>query len=108
VIDHRSSTARQIRSYSHVVAARQRKPPSNAVDEMLADEMRMLATGSQAPEKSEPLVLQEEVLMVFTSFQSTTFQSASGGHESRQMQVVWQLRVVAPVAPVPKVTPRKT
>src|SRR6266700_6307810 len=107
VIAHHSSTA-QTRSHSHEAIVRRHKPAPRKPDEMTADEMRMLATGLQAPEKAEPLVIQEEVFMVVTSFQATSFQRTSVGQESMQMKVVWQLRVVTSTPSVPKATPRKT
>jgi beta-lactamase regulating signal transducer with metallopeptidase domain len=88
----------QTRARGALVAVPPHKPASQT-----PGELRTLATGYGTPEKSEPVIVQEEVLMVLTTFQST-----SAGQQSRHVQVFWQLRVVAPTAAVPKVVPRKT
>ncbi len=85
------------RTSSQVALSSRRKPTPKAPDPLEA-----IAGAYQVPEMSEPRVIQEEVLMVFTSFQST-----SVGQGSWKMQV-WQLRVVAPAPPVQKVILRKT
>jgi len=91
------SLAAHPRTSGHTVLSSRRKPTPKA-----AGPFEAIAGAYQYPEMSEPRVIQEEVLMVFTSVQST-----SAGQGSWQMQV-WQLRVVAPTPPVQKVIPRKT
>jgi beta-lactamase regulating signal transducer with metallopeptidase domain len=101
---HRVPKMKQDSSAARPHARKQVASASNGhdPDPQEAGQPRVLFTTYLATEAPEPLVVQEELFMVFTSFRT-----ASGVEENWQMQV-WQLRVVAPTAPLPKVTPRKT